>query len=100
MQDSNSDVDDILAMSDCIQRHQLHLQEVFDRLAEANLTLKASICKFAVEEIQYFGHLLTPSGVKANPQKIQIIKDYKRPQVRQFLGLRQYNKRFQKDLSK
>ena len=97
-------VDDILVMSDCIECHKKHLQEVFDRLAEANLTLKASKCKFAVEEIQYLGHVLTPSGVKANPQKIQIIKDYKIPQnekqVRQFLGLSQYYKRFQKDFSK
>ena len=37
-------VDDILVMSDCIECHKQHLQQVFDRLTEANLTLKASKC--------------------------------------------------------
>ena len=69
-------VHDILVMSDCIKCYKQHLQEVFDRLTEASLKLKASKCEFVVEEIQYLGHLLTPSSVRANPQKIQIIEDY------------------------
>ena len=97
-------VDDILVMSDCIECHKQHLQEVFDRLAKANLTLKASKCKFAVEEIKFLGHILNSQGVSPNPAKLEIVANYKQPknekQVRQFLGLSQYYKRFQKDYSK
>ena len=97
-------VDDILVMSDCIECHKKHLQEVFQRLQDANLTLKASKCQFALESIQYLGHELSSSGLLPNKQKCEIIQSYPVPktvkEVRQFLGLTQYYRRFQKDYSK
>ena len=56
-------VDDILVMSDCLECHKKHLQEVLQRLQDANLTLKASTCKFGLESIQYLGHVLTSSWI-------------------------------------
>ena len=97
-------LDDIIVWSDCISCHKKNLQEIFDRLSEANLSLKASKCKFAMEEITYLGHVLDKNGVRPNPQKIEIIQNYKPPknekQLRQFLGLSQYYRRFQKNFSK
>ena len=85
------DADDLIVWSDCLECHKKHLQQVFDRLKEANLMLKASKCKFAMEKIKYLGHYSSKDGVSVNPE---IISTYKTPknvkQVRQFLGLTRY----------
>ena len=97
-------LDDIIVWGDCIECHKKNLQEVFDRLEKANLTLKASKCEFAMEEIVYLGHVLSKNGVRPNAAKVEIIKNYPQPknvkQLRQFLGLSQYYRRFQKKFSK
>ena len=97
-------LDDIIVWGDCIECHKKNLQEVFDRLEKANLTLKASKCEFAMEEIVYLGHVLSKNGVRPNEAKVEIIKNYPQPtnvkQLRQFLGLSQYYRRFQKNFSK
>ena len=57
--------------------------------------------KFAVQEIKYLGHILSPEGIKPNPEKVEIIQNYPIPktvtQVRRFLGMTQYYRRFQKN---
>ena len=97
-------VDDILCFSKDIELHKVHLQEIFDRLEKANLKLKHSKCKFAQSEVKFLGHILSETGVRPNPQKLDIIKNYPAPknvkQVRQFLGLCNYYRRFQKDYAK
>ena len=80
-----------------------HLQIVFDRLREAELAVKPSKCQIAAEKVQYLGHILSREGVSPNPNKVKIICDYQVPknvkQVRQFLGLTNYYRRFQKNYS-
>ena len=97
-------VNDILCFSKDIETHKVHLQEIFDRLEKANLKLKHSKCKFAQSEVKFLGHILSETGVRPNPQKLDIIKNYPAPknvkQVRQFLGLCNYYRRFQKDYAK
>ena len=96
--------DDLIVYSDCLECHKRHLQEVFDRLEKANMTLKASKCIFAKSKTLYLGHILSENGIEVNPQLTEIIAKYQVPrtakQVRQFLGLTQYYRRFQKDYSK
>ena len=91
-------VDDIIVFSNTFDEHLQHLQEVFDRLRKANLTLKFSKCKFAVQRVKYLGHILSPEGVLPDPEKVKIIQDWQPPtnpkQVRQFLGLANYYRRF------
>ena len=95
--------DDLLVWSDCLECHKKHLQEVFDRLEKANMTLKASKCQFAMPRVKYLGHYISEHGVEPDPAKTDLITHYKVPtnqkQVRQFLGLTQYYRRFQKNYS-
>ena len=97
-------VDDILCFSKDLESHKRDLQLIFDRLEKAGLTLKTDKCQFAKPSVKYLGHILSAEGVTPNPEKIEIIKNYPRPanvkQVRQFLGLSQYYRRFQKNYSK
>ena len=96
--------DDLIVYSDCLECHKRHLQEVFDRLEKANMTLKASKCFFGKSKTLYLGHVLSENGIEPNPQLTEIVAKYKVPtnvkQVRQFLGLTQYYRRFQKDYAK
>ena len=94
-------VDDILCFSKDIETHKMHLQQIFDRLNKANLKLIHSKCSFATDSVRYLGHILSENGVRPNPEKLDVIKNYPVPknvkQVRQFLGLCNYYRRFQKD---
>ena len=96
-------IDDIIVWSKDFQTHLVHLQQIFDRLEKANLTLKASKCQFAVKRVKYLGHILSSTGVEPDPEKISVVADYKPPknpkQVRQFLGLTNYYRRFVKSYS-
>ena len=51
--------DDLIVYSDCLECHKRHLQEVFDRLEKANMTLKASKCFFGKSKTLYLGHVLS-----------------------------------------
>lgn len=91
-------VDDILLLSDTFENHLQHLQLVFDRLRSANLKLKPSKCKFALQKVNYLGHIISKDGIEVNPEKIAVVKSFPIPknqkQVRSFLGLCNYYRRF------
>ena len=95
--------DDILVYSPDLKTHMNDLQKVFDRLTGAGLTLKPSKCHIAVQSVRYLGHILEPTGIRPNPDKVRVVERYPVPknvtEVRRFLGLTQYYKRFQKDYS-
>ncbi len=75
-----------------------HLRLVLDRLIGAGLKLKPSKCHFVRREVQYLGLLITPCGLRPNPERGSAVKDFPVPQnikeVRQFIGLASYYRRF------
>ena len=84
-------LDDILIFSPDNETHLKHLKEVFQRLREADLKLKASKCNFFKKHIQYLGHLVSGEGIEPLPEKLESLKEMPPPtnprEVRQFLGL-------------
>ena len=62
------------------------------------MKLKPSKCKFVQQEVMYSGHVITPAGLKPNTDRVAAVKDYPVPQnikeLRQFLGLASYHRRF------
>lgn len=50
----------------------------FDRLREHGLKLKSSKCQLVRKEVQYLGHLVSPEGIRTDPEKINKVKDYRR----------------------
>ena len=74
--------------------HQKHLQSVFDRLREAGLKLKPSNCAFVLEELKLLGFILNKEGIKAVPEKVQVIKEMSPPKnvkdCRRFSGICSY----------
>jgi hypothetical protein len=55
---SSEFTDKISNDNDSVQ-HLNHLEQVFNRLRDANLTLKPSKCEFAMKEVKYLGHIIS-----------------------------------------
>ena len=97
-------LDDIIVFSTSFAEHLSRLQAVFRRLQHAGLKLKPNKCYFSRKEVRYLGHIVTAEGVKPNPAKTEAVSTYPVPQdvheLRQFLGLANYYRRFVKDYSR
>ena len=94
-------IDDILVFSPNLETHLQHLQEVFQRLRQANLTLKPSKCNFGVNQVQFLGHVLSENGVAVDPRNTDKVQNFPVPitqkQLRGFFGLCNYYCRFVKN---
>ena len=90
--------------SKTFDEHLRHLAEIFDRLISAGLTLKPNKCRFALKEVQYLGHVITKDGVCVDVGKTDAMRSFPVPttqkEVRSFLGLCNYYRKFVKDYSK
>lgn len=97
-------VDDILVFSNSFEDHLKHMGQIFNHLQSAGLTRKPSKCHFALPEVKYLGHILSKDGNKVDLSKIDAVQSFPNPknqkELRSFLGLCNYYRRFVKRYSK
>ena len=97
-------MDDIVVYASSLEEHSVKLKKLLGRLKTANLTLQPEKCHFLGKEITYLGHVITQNGVKPDPRKIEAVKNFPLPKTRknikQFLGLIGYYRRFIPDFAK
>jgi hypothetical protein len=97
-------IDDILIYSKTPEDHANHLHIVLQRLRDHHLYAKFSKCEFWLDTVKFLGHTISSDGISVDTSKVQEVLDWKPPmsvhQIRSFLGLADYYRRFIPDFSR
>ena len=97
-------MDDVVVFGKTLQEHLENLKIVLQTLLEANLKVQLDKSEFLHQSINFLGYIVTEEGIKPNPNKIEAIEKYPEPsnlkELRGFLGLMGYYRRFVKDFAK
>lgn len=96
-------LDDVCIASETYEDHIEAVNTVMKLLREANFKINWSKSKFFQMYTEILGHVCGQGTVQVSPKKIESIVNYPRPksqkQLRSFLSLASYFRRFQKNLS-
>lgn len=96
-------LDDIVIVTDSLEKHLSVLEEVFRRLREAKITISEDKCQFCRPQMKYLGYVVDRNGLHVDPDKVKAMLDIEPPrnvkEVRRVVGTFSWYRRFVPDFS-
>lgn len=97
-------IDDIIIFGKDENEHFANLETIFNTLEKSNMKIQLDKCEFLHHEVEFLGFLVSKDGIKTNPKKVETIASFPSPKtlrdLRSFLGMSGYYRRFIKDYAK
>jgi len=96
-------VDDVLVETEMEEGHNEIVEEILRRLEENNLYVKPEKCVWKAKKIGFLGVVIRPNGIEMEIEKVDEVLSWPQPKnvkdIRKFLGLANYYRRFIKDFT-
>jgi len=97
-------VNDVLVGTETEEGHDEIVEEILRRLEENNLYIKPEKCVWKARKIRFLEIIIEPNGIEIETEKVNEVLSWPQPKnvkdVRKFLGLANYYKRFIKDFAR
>ena len=97
-------IDDLAIYSDTEDQHLEHLEKIFKIMDDNDIYANMKKCYFMQKKVPYLGHYISEAGIEMDPKKIIAVKEWPAPknikQLRGFLGLTGYYRKFMKNYAK
>jgi len=91
-------VDDILIHSNSMEDHIMHIEFTLKQLTQYGMTINIEKSGLLKKEIPFLGHILSTTGIKKNPSKIEAIEAFQKPknmkQLKSFLMLTNFYSKY------
>ncbi|OWY98690.1 Retrotransposon Polyprotein [Phytophthora megakarya] len=91
-------LDDCVVFSEDFPTHLVHIRQVLQRFRKAGFKLKMKKCHWGRDQVAFLGHIVTPTGILPNPEKVKAVMNVQKPHdlhtLRAFLGLTRYFRRY------